>query len=202
MAITIEVWEDSGPVISGHGTIRQEVDNLGFKESGLDESFVFVDYPVGRPISPETFTLSFKKYYYIKFYGTYSEIIDYALTFVGSPEGTGSGTADNLHIIYNMTNVYAEPDNTLLVGTDYDPNNPPVIVPNLSTVGPENATGPITPVANTTYYTAYLVTQLYLDLSVDTDYGNLQDTFKLKFYLNEKKSGLPGYDLDLINWNP
>ena len=70
--ITVEVWEDSGAVSSGHGTTRAEVDNLGFKDSPLDETFTFADYPIRRPINTELFTVSYKKYYYFKFYGTYS----------------------------------------------------------------------------------------------------------------------------------
>ena len=207
MAISISVWEDSGIIGSpGSGpSVRHEVDNLGFKDSGLDETFTFADYPIGRDAngSPLLNTYSYKKYYYFKFSGTYTDITSMFIAFEGDPEGVaGSTIADNVHIVYKMTNVYEVPDNVELVGTIYDPLNPPEIVPNLSTVGPENATSVIPPVANTTYYTNYIVAQLVIEPSSNVDFGNLDEAFNLKFSLNESKTGLPGFDEDTINWSP
>ena len=198
MALNLSVWEDSGAVVSGHGTTRIEVDNLGFKDSALDETNHFVEYPIRRPIDDELFTLSYKKYYYFKFDGTYSSVRNFAAYFEGTPEGE----ADNVRILYKWTNTYQVPDNTLLDGIFYDPSNPPIWNPKISTVGPESATSYLTPAANTTYYTQYLVTQLYIDKSDDDDYGNINTSLRLKFLLNEPKTGLPGFDANLINWSP
>ena len=108
----------------------------------------------------------------------------------GDPEGVaGSGIASKVRILYKWTNVYEEPDNTLLNGVFYDPTNAPIWIPKLSTVGPEAATSYITPAANTTYYTAYLVTQLYMDKSADDDYGNLEEAFTMRFNIEEPKTG-------------
>ena len=149
------------------------------------------------------FTTSYKKYYYFKFEGTYAEVQNIAIQFENDPEGiAGSTIAGNLRILYKWTNTYAVPTTDLLDGITYDPTDPPVWQPKLSAVGPEVATSYIDPAANTTYYTPYLVTQLYLDKSTDNDYGNLEAAFKLKMLLNEPKTGLPGFDTDAINWSP
>ena len=203
MALNLSVWEDSGAVVAGHGTTRIEVDNLGFKDSPVDETNTFADYPIRRPIDDELYTLSYKKYYYFKFDGTYSSVSSFTAYLDGDPEGVaGSGIASKIRILYKWTNVYAVPDNTLLDGIFYDPANPPIWNPKLSTVGPEVATSYVTPAPNTTYYTAYLVTQLYIDKSTSNDYGNLEEAFVLNFKIEEPKSGLPDFDTGLINWSP
>ena len=203
MAITISVWEDSGALIGGHGTVRNEVDNIGYKASSLDETFTFADYPIRRPIGDEMFTVSYTKYYYFKLQGTYSELRSVAVQFEGQVDWNfGSPNDRNARIVTKWTNTYAPPSTDLLTGVTYEPEHPAIWVPKLSSVGPEAATGYIDPVANTTYYTQYLVTQLYLDVGSDTDYGNLGNALKLKFILNEPKTGLPGFDTSLINWSP
>ena len=184
MALNLSVWEDSGAIISGHGTTRDEVDNLGFKDSSLPESTTFADYPIRRPIDDELFTTSFRKYYYFKFGGTFTDVQNIAIQFLNDAEGVaGSTIAGNLRILYKWTNIYAEPTTELLDGMTYDPSNPPVWSPKISPVGPEAATSYLDPSANTTYYTQYLVTQLYLDKDISEeqhDYGNLEEAFKLK----------------------
>ncbi len=197
MALNLSVWEDSGAVVSSHGTTRDEVDNLGFKDSALSEATHFVEYPIRRPIDDEIFTLSYKKYYYFKFAGTYSSVRNFTAYLSGNPVGDAS----KVRVLYKWTNVYEVPDNNLLDGVFYDPTNTPFWNPKISTVGPEAATSYITPAANATYYTQYLVTQLYVEKSDDVDYGNI-GSLELKFLLNEPKTGLPGFDTNLINWSP
>ena len=51
MAITLDIYEDSG-VATGSpavGTLRQSVGNVGWKDSILDETTTFVDFPIQRP---------------------------------------------------------------------------------------------------------------------------------------------------------
>ena len=200
MALTLSVWEDSGALIAGHGTIRNEVDNIGYKASSLDETFTFADYPIRRPINDEMFTTSFTKYYYFKFAGTYTELNSFVVHFEGNPDWA-LGDA-NVRLLTKWTNVYAPPSTDLLNGVTYEANKPALWVPKISTVGPEAATAYQTPVANTTYYTAYLVTQLYLDTGDASDYGNLGANFKLKYTIGENKTGLPGFDGSVVNWSP
>lgn len=203
----LEIWEDSGPVLSGHGTTRQEVDNIGWKDSGLDESFQFVDYPVGRPYTPnKLFSLSYKKYNYLKIQGTYSSIADVQVQFVGNPtdnnSGSGTGKASGVRVYYKWQSVYEEPDNLFLGGSWFDPYDPPTWQPLLSTVGPEGAASYFTDlVDNTTYYTQYLVTQLYVTNGAWDDLGNLSPDFSLYATAEETYTAqYREYDHTLVNW--
>lgn len=200
MPLTIELWEDSGILAAGRGTVIQEVDNLGWKNSDLDETFKFSDYPIGRPYLPgNTLTTSYKKYYYYKIYGTYSNADQPEIKFSIDP----NGQATKLSVIYKWSNVYATPDTSLLSGTTIDPNKLPVWKPLLSTTGPNGTMSEITSlINNTTYFTPYLITQLATFPSDENDYGNLNELFELQLDLNENKTGLPGYDPALVNWSP
>lgn len=203
MALTVELWEDTGAVSSGHGTLQQEVNNIGWKNSSLDETYPFADYPVTRPLSGYVHTTSFKKYNYFKIYGTYDDAHDLEIRFNGTPvgSGNGSGSASKVRIYYKWSSTYAVPNTTLLSGTFYDPSNPIILKPLLSTTGP-NGTAVWTPTlaANTTYYTPYLITQLFVEPSEWNDFGNLNSTFELEIKFKESKTGLPDYDSNLVNW--
>lgn len=204
MALNIELWEDSG-VATGTpaaGTTRHEVNNLGFKSAAWDETYPFVDYPVTRPYGGNLYTVSFKKYYYFKIYGTYDYAHKLKVSFTGNPSGAGagSGIAPKVRVLYKWTNTYETPDNSLLAGSTYDPNTPLKMLPLLSTQGPEYAGSYVDEMtSNTTYYTQYLVTQLLVEPGNWDDYGNL-NTMTLRIDFDERKSGLPGYDSELVNW--
>jgi len=208
MALTIELWEDSGAATGSpqRGTTIQEVDNLGWKDSSLDETYPFADYPIGRPYGSTLYSTSYKKYYFYKIYGTYTETDPPTIKFDGTPIGDGSpiGEAENLVMTYKWSNVYETPNKTLLSGIIYDPTIPPIWTPLLSITGPNASdfTEVTSLVNDTTYYTPYLVTQLIIYPSTEDDYGNLHASFSLQFDLNEKKTGLPGFDATLINWSP
>ena len=203
MAMTVELWEDSGPITSGHGTTRIEVDNIGWKNSALSEIYTFADYPITRPLPPNIYRTSFKKYNYFKIYGTYESAFDMEIRFNGTPvgSGNGSGTASKVKVFYKWSSTYAVPTTSLLNGTLYDPANPIIMKPLLSTTGPEGtALWTPTLATNTTYYTPYLITQLFVEPSEWDDYGNLNSTLELEIKFKESKTGLPNYDPELVNW--
>lgn len=190
MAITLEIFEDSGTQTGSplKGTTRIQVDNIGWKASGLDETFTFADYPIVRPELPQSASFSFHKYNFVKISGTYPLASRLQATLVGDTE---SGSLDGLilagkvRLYYKWTNVYNTPTNAVLSGSLYDPNQLPIWRPMFSSVGPESATSKLnTMVANTTYYSSYLVTQLYVEPSLWTEYGNLGD-LKMQFDLHE-----------------
>ena len=146
---------------------------------------------------------SYKKYYFYKIYGTYVEALPPTIKFEGRADAVPPGGVETSQVVYQWTNVYTTPDTNLLSGTTYDPNIPPTWVPLLSTTGPNGVMSEVTSlINNTTYYTPYLVTQLMLFPSSRFDYGNLDASFSLQLDLNEKKTGLPGFDESLINWSP
>lgn len=215
MALTTQIWEDSGPLTGSPlaPTTRHEVSNIGFKNSGLDETFPFIDYPIGRPYlggSPTPYVCSYTKYNYFKIFGTYSKVINLSVSFAPASIWTPtSNVAKNIRIYYKWTNVYEEPTNVLMTGgTYFDPyiSSPPSLgIPNLSTTDPRDATLQIPVLTNNqTYYTAYLVLQLYVEadpLNSYTNYGNLKSDFALNINYTERKTGLPGYAPDNVNWS-
>jgi hypothetical protein len=194
MAITLETWEDTGAATGSppRGTTRQSVDGLSWKDSPLDETVPYADYPVRRPEiggSPAYYT-SYSKYYYLKISGTYPLATRLTARFDGNVNGTRSGykVTNGLRIYYKWTSTYAAPSTTLISSDYIDTATDLIWYPKFSTVGPQAATTRLnTLTGNTTYYTEYLVTQLYVAPGEWTDYGNIGDV-KLKFVLHEYES--------------
>ena len=71
MAITMTIFEDSGPLLAGKGTNHTAVTNIGWKSNGLDETDPYIYGPLIRPEGDTPFTYSFKKYNFLKIEGTY-----------------------------------------------------------------------------------------------------------------------------------
>ena len=155
MALTIEIFEDSGALTLGHGTTRIITDNIGWKSSGLDETNHFVFYPLRRPDSG--FTYSFIKYNYFKISGTYAKASRPRIIVTYPEPNTGVGAK----VYYKLTNTYAVPTNAFDGSLMYLPDGR--LYPRMSTVGPEAATTYSQYLTgNTTYYTEYFVTQLFV----------------------------------------
>ena len=113
-----------------------------------------------------------------------------------------TGFADNIALFYKWTNTYATPTASLINGTfvDFD-NLPSWNTRLLSTTGPNGTLVDVPELAaDTTYYTPYLMTQLVVYKGDWDDYGNLGSELKLRMTMKEFKSGLPGYDPDLVKW--
>lgn len=213
MAITVEVKEDSGAVVSGHGTTRISVNNIGWKNSGLDETHSYPYYPIQRP---ETFGLqpSFKKYNYLKISGTYAsgtrpKIIitngilsgDISRTNTSAPTTdtpltgitqttqietpTTYQTTNKVRLYYKLSSTYEVPDGNFDGDMIYVPPGGLTIYPRISTTGPESANTWIQRMsANTTYYTEYLITQLYVEPGAWDEYGNIGNV-EIKFTFDE-----------------
>jgi hypothetical protein len=166
MAVTIEMMEDTGAVLSGHGTTRSLVTNLNWKNSGVQLSYNYHLYPLRRPEEPEILTCSFTKYFYFKLSGTYTTLKNPRIHISGEP-------TMNTKLFYKMSNTYAEPS------TDYDGDMMPVngameLIPNMNITGPENAPSShlLKMENNTTYYTPYFVTQLRVKPGLWDNVGN------------------------------
>lgn len=210
MAITLDIWEDSGAVVDGHGTTRVSVNNIGWKASTFPESVFYELYPLYRPQEDqgELHYTSYHKYNYLKISGTYPNATRVRARFEGLVNGTPGGDpqipppgqeeeeewtptywgADKLRVYYRTTNIYAEPTRDLLSGTYLVPGD--LIWFNLSTVGPELATSPVILLnTDTTYWTNYLVTQLYVEPGSWLDYGNI-GMLQLSFRLDEYETAL------------
>lgn len=179
MAITIQLYQDTGAVVSGHGTTRIPVTNIGWKSNGTDETNSYVFYPINRPEDVATpFGYSFKQYHYIKISGAYPAGSRLRFNISGGVNATrpagyeGSGSA---RLFYKLTNTYQVPDDTFDGSMIFLPSGTTqMIYPTVSTTGPEAATSYIKHLAqDTTYYTQYLVTQLFVDQGLETEFGNI-----------------------------
>ena len=206
MAITLEMWENygtpSGAYGAGAGIFL--TDNVGWKDSPLDETYEYSHYPINRAHSDDLFSTSYTKYHYFRMYGTYTEIEDWVVNIEGSLRGAGnqSGIVDNVTLIYKWSDTYAEPTKDLLNGIPTALSDK-ITIPVLraSVISPA---GPMVGVddfaANTVYHTPYLITQLVTFRSDWKDYGNLPADLKINSTLTEIKTGLPNYDPRLIKW--
>jgi hypothetical protein len=187
MTIEVELYEDTGAVLSGHGTTRIAVDNIGWKDSPLDETNSFVYYPINRDTT--NFGYSHAKYNYMKISGTYAAgsrpRIQISGSVIGAPPSGYTGT-NAVRLYYKLTNVYSTQDPNMDGTLIYlPPGTTHTLYPAMSTVGPEAATTyPKHLTGNTTYYSQYIVTQLYVEPGAASKIGNIGEIV-LKFYMDE-----------------
>lgn len=188
MTITVQLYQDSGAVVSSHGTTRISVTNVGWKNSGTDETNSFVFYPIQRPTAVP-FAYSYMSYNYLKISGTYPQgsrlRMQISGSVTGSPPVGYQGTTKS-KLYYKLTNTYAVPSNAFDGSMIYLPEGvTQELYPRVSTTGPEAATGYLKYLAtDTTYYSEYLVTQLFVEQGLDTEYGNIGQ-LKIKLFLDE-----------------
>lgn len=166
MSVNIDLYEDTGAVLSGRGTTVTLLDSWDLKNSA-DHAYVYYPTnettaaPLIRPFNTAgAQTLSFKKYLSFKLDGTYTRLKNIRIKVTASDPDT-----DAAQLFYKLTNTYQVPDNTF----DGDmillsPNSTiltPIIWPMLSTTGPQNATSRQTVYGpNQTLYTQFLVVQM------------------------------------------
>lgn len=191
MAITLQLWEDTGSVLASHGTTRNPIENIGFRNSGTDDITPYADYPLIRPVPPQLFAVSFPKYNYWKIFGTYPRARRPKILITGNVNGappSGFVGTDKVRIYFNLTNIYTPPAATLLSGSFIDFSASTVLYPFTSGTGPELATTYIDPLlTDTTYWTAYLVTQLYMEQHIWDEFGNIGNV-DIKFSIDEFES--------------
>lgn len=195
MGISVDLYEDSGPVTNGHGTTRILVDNIGWKSSSSDETNEYAYNPIIRPEGTTPFSYSYKKYNYLVFSGTYitgSRVrIKISGNILGSPPEGAAGT-NKIRLFYKLTNTYEQPSNAFEGDLIYLPSGETkILYLNLSTTGPESATtNPQYLTADTTYYSQYLVTQLFVenDNGSMSSFGNIGE-LNIECYLDEYEDG-------------
>lgn len=185
MSITVELFEATGPL----KTI-EEADQMNWKAiSAIDSVYPYWQFPIKRPYenADELYNVSYVKYIYGKISGTYSKAKRVRWQLTDIPQ---LGTK----LYYKMTNSYVNP-NQLLMGTGTYINSPVILFPCLSSVSADNASSylmNLTP--NTTYYTNYLVTQLYVPRGVWTNVGNTTQLVRSE----ENPDGEPSMKIKLI----
>lgn len=187
MTMLVELYEDSGTAVAGRGTTRIAVENIGWKNSGLDESNSYIYHPITR--SETDVVWSYTKYNFMKISGTYAAGARPRIQISGNvagaaPEGYQSTTKVKLY--YKLTNEYETPSNAMDGSLIYVPPGGITVYPKLSTVGPEDASSTYVHhlAGNTTYFSQYLVTQLLVEPGTAFDYGNLGELV-VKVFVDE-----------------
>lgn len=202
MTITVELYQDTGPVSSGRGTTRTLVSAVTWRSDSSDASTSFIYAPLIRPFvagSP-VFNYSYTQYHFFKISGTYSGATFPKILLTGSlsftPPDNLPGTKKGVRVYGKLTNTYAIPTNTFdgslslisaqdTLGTSLGGYTYLPIYPQLSTTGPEGSASFVKKLtANTTYYTPYLQTQFYTEAGGSSDYGNIGD-LEVAMYLEE-----------------
>lgn len=187
--ITLTIYEDSGPKVSNHGTSQSIVENIGWRNEGTPDTVFYANNPIVRPYGDQLFSVSYKKYNYLKVSGTYPKASRVRITISGVPytappddfEGYHATSDKNqqIRLFYKLSNIYEQPNKEYDGELMYVPPGGLTIYPTMSMTGPESATGyPQYLDTNTTYYTQYLITQLWVPVGPGgllDPYGNLGD---------------------------
>lgn len=169
--INIELYNVYGS--PGSPTLEVMDSNFWKNISADEATYPYYMYPLRRPYAPnatlydDMYVCSYLRYTRGVISGTYTK--------AKRARWTISGAAGlNTKLYYKMTSTYANPNNLLMSGTLI--NSSATLWPMLSTVSPEYADSIImnlTP--NTTYYTNYLITQLYVRAGTETEVGNIPE---------------------------
>jgi len=200
MPINLTLYEDTGPAVSGAGTYRNAVGNIGLKADGTDDTGNHYAYsPVIRPYQGEYWSHSYKKYHFLKLHGTYPAASRVRIKISNGvkdapPEGYESEStlvndADpyKVRIFYKLTNTYEQPNDAWDGELRFLEDGTVTLYPSLSLTGPgSNQTYPQYLTANTTYYTQYLVTQL--EVPVGSGVGNIGEV-NIEWFVDEYEDG-------------
>lgn len=156
MAILIDLYERTGP--AGLPIDEVSFNNNWKSEDRQDSLYKYYYYPIKRPEGDVWVNHSVPRFMFGKISGTFSEIKRVRWKIEGL--GLNSG----LRLYLKRTHTYIEPTNTFDGSLVYGNTDPLYIFPNLSTVGPTSATTRIESLtANTTYYTDFVMSQLWVD---------------------------------------
>lgn len=194
MSIIVRLYEESGPVVAGRGANIIEVDNIGWKSAGTDETSEYVYDPISRPTGSAPFSYSYKKVNFIKIEGTYGIASRVRFKIYGDllnkTHEEGYAFTDKVRLFYKLTDVYETPTNTFDGTLMYiAPGESKVVYPALSLTSPTSARAyPQYLESNTTYYTQYLVTQLFVEQGTPADFGNLGE-LNIECYVDEYEDG-------------
>jgi len=172
MTATIDLFERTG---TAGAPISENATNNNWKsEDRKDSLYKYYYYPIKRPEGDVWVNHSASRYMYARISGTFSQIKRVRWKI------TGLGMTSGLRLYLKQTHTYVEPtidfDGSLIYGN----TSPLYIYPNLSTSGPTSATTRIhTLASNTTYYTDFIKSQLWIDDTTDVfdDDGNLIEQY-------------------------
>lgn len=170
MAIKIEIFERTG---SASSPTDELVTNMNWKSQSVNDSInKYYYFPVRLPDGTLA-NYSVPKYLYAKISGTYTGAKRVRWRLVGNPDPNRD---KGNRVMWNTADAYATPQPIISGGLMTLSNTADtIIIPKLSTSGPDGAPA-LTPnlAANTTYYTNFLVTQFMVDNS-SASVGNSEE---------------------------
>jgi len=154
MSLQISIFERTGSPF-----VDEEVFNSNWKNQGLKDSlFKYYYYPIRRPEDDDWVKHSATKYLYAKIEGTYSQAKRVRWKI------TGLSMTDGVRLYMAQTHTYAVPTTDFAGNLIYGERDPLYIYPNLSTVGPTDADTRLSTLSSdTTYYTDFIMSQLWVD---------------------------------------
>lgn len=213
MTIDISIYEDSGPEVSGGGTTRSEVDNIGWKlDSQNENASSYPDHTIRHPDVDGDINASYVKYHHFKIFGPYARAAQpvIVLTLSRDPPADFDGPSvpvdywfntpqpspavaktGPVRIGYKLTETYETP--SALIDGDMQyvfPGQTVRIYPKLSNTGPDTGQSYVNyQSSGVTYYTQYIATQLLVEHNLTGDpWGNIPD-FTMKIEFDEYEDG-------------
>lgn len=181
MSIDVEIYQDSGPLLNGRGTTTSLINNIGWKTSASGE--LVGSYTQDTIVRPQTsdipFTHCYDYYTFFKISGIYVKAsrprIAITGSIVGSPPTGYVGNPTGVRLFYRLAESYGTPTNTHDGDLVYYNNNNMVLYPKLSLTSPVSGlTRPQYLNANTTYYTQFLHTKVYVEYgTMAAGWGNI-----------------------------
>lgn len=159
MAIKIELFEDTGPVVSGRGTPHQTWE---FDVGSIATTDDFASRGnLARPTSSGSYTYSYERYIYARITcdstDDYKKIKDVKWYIENTLTSTTFAS-----LLYKHTNTYAAPTNALGSGKSIMSagGGDVLFSANTSTTAPNNASSFVSTTDGETFYTDYLVLQV------------------------------------------
>lgn len=166
MAINIDFYQDSGPLLAGRGTTTTLINNVGWMNSGAAEGLTYAEHPIIRPTTTP-FARSFTYFSFFKLSGTYIKGSRVRIKVAGTPIA-------GVKVFCKLTDSYAAPTSNHDGDLVYRAADL-TLFPRLSTVGPNTGLSYLQYLTgNTTYYTEFLKTQIYVEAGAEYN-NNLID---------------------------
>lgn len=154
MAVSLQIYEYLGGSPS-----TETITNANLKSIAGDKTNNYVFYPLQRPELPTLGTISYNKYVFVKF------TIGGATTAVKRIRWIPTGTSEHkTRTFYGLFNTFTTPITTLDGRLTLLEDDTGCIVPRIGSGSPMGATSLMYEITTPgTYYTEFLVTQLYVD---------------------------------------
>lgn len=166
MSVSVQLYQERGPLTSGRGTTHDLVQNIGWANDSGPEATLYDLNPIRRPDAGIPFAYSYKIFSYFKVIGTHTGLIRPRLTISDVADSTNLSAfvfTSQFQMFYRLTDSYSTPSSTFDGTLTKFIGPTEVIIPKLSYTSPVAGLEYRTVVpANSTVYTMLLETQLFV----------------------------------------